>query len=343
MVPLGKSRDVLRLWDGVYYNPTDMPLVRFLHFGLFMLAVSAFPARVGAESRAEAVDAKETAQISVLELIRDDFEPSSFAPGFATFNLPGSHLSRDTAAYSFEAVVIPRLTLYRAGGVMLQADPVITLRRFDNIPSNPVRTPDYKPRATLYYSPVDSVEGSRAARVSESATGLWYLSFSWWHHSNGEEGGFGDVREDGGALNDVDGSFSLWGASAELHRHFARAWLPRAASLRLEWFFMKERALGGVYPDAAVTLSLKTARFRHPGVAGFAGWSRLSGETTWRLIPDNALHETLKPDPFSFSAAASYAPDWRPAFLPFPVRTDYYNMNFNRSLRRVDFGVMANP
>jgi hypothetical protein len=305
--------------------------------------------RVGAESRSEDVMAGKPAHASVLDLISDDFESSSFAPGFTTLNLPGSHLQRDSVAYSFEATVIPRFTLYRSGGVMLVADPVFTLRRFDNLHSNPVRTPDYKPRATFYYSPRDSV---RSVRPPE----FWYLSLSWWHHSNGEEGAFGDVREDGGSLNDVDGSFSLWGASAQLHRHFAHPWLPRAASVRTAWFFMKEGELDGLYPDFAVSTALATGRFRHPGLAGFAGWSRLAGEAAWRLLPNNALHKSLKPEPFSLSLTASYAPDWKPVFLPFPIRTgdfrffgrlytgpDYYNMNFNRPVRRIDFGVMANP
>jgi hypothetical protein len=284
-------------------------------------------------------------------VIGDDFGPSSFAPGFASFNLPGSHLRRDTAAYSFEAVLIPRFTIFRGGGAMLQVDPEFTVRRLDNLPSNPVRTPDFKPRATLYYSPRDSLPHSAAGSPD-----FWYVSFSGWHHSNGEEGPFGEVRTDGGRLNDVDGSFSLWGAAAAFHLHRQQLLIPRYKSLRVEWFFMKEGGLDGLYPDVAASLSLKTGRFGHPGMAGFSGWSRLFWDATWRMPNDNDRHASLKPDPFSLAMAATYAPDWRPAFLPFPIRTgdfsffgrlylgsDYYNINFNRPVYRVDFGVMANP
>jgi hypothetical protein len=306
----------------------------------FMFLISAFIFPLPSPSTA--APAKDPPGASVLDRVAEGFEPSVFAPGFAAFHLPGSHLRRDSVAYSFEAVVVPRFRVFRSERALLLVDPAFTVRRFDNLPSNPVRTPDYKPRATLYLSPGESPDT--------------YFSFSGWHHSNGEEGSFGDVRPDGGALNDVDGSFSLWGASAAVHWIRDVPLLPRVKSLRVEWLFAKEGGLEDVYPDFAVALSLKSGRFRHHGWAGLGGLSRVFVDAAWSPAPGNALHESLKPEPLSFSASALYAPDWRFSFLPFPVRTgdfwffgriyagpDYYNINFNRPVRRLDFGVMAVP
>jgi hypothetical protein len=293
-----------------------------------------------------AVEATEGApRHSVLDHVAEGFEPSLFAPGFAAFNFPGSHLGRDSIKYSFEAVVIPRFKVFRSPRALLLLDPAFVVRRLDNLPSEPVRTPGYKPGATLYLAPRE--DHGLADR---------YLAFSFWHHSNGEDGEFGDVGTDGGALNDVDGSFSLWGAAVATHWRRDIPFLPRDKALRVEWRFWKGEEMRKVYPAFAINLALKTSPFRHSGHGGFAGWSRLFWEAAWSPGPDNEFHESLKPEPFSFSATAAYTPDWTPTFLPFPVRLgdfwlfsrfyagpDYYNINFNRPVRRIDFGVMALP
>lgn len=316
--------------------------------------VAALLALASAVSPSAASPAQASPRPSVTDIMRADFPRSYITLGAAAIDFPGSDLRADSAAQSFEARVAPRFAVFRAdasrwpvhGAWMLTVDADFTVRRLQNIPSNPVRTPDYAAGATLYHAP----------NPLRSGAGLWYVSSSLFHRSNGQSGDFGDVRPDGGRLNDVDGSFSLWGADAALHRHGTERFLPRYRSIRLETFFRKEGELNAVYPDVAISLEARTLRFRHAGWAGFSGDSRLATRATWFVPNGSDAHESLKPSPFAYSLTVDYAPDWRPAFLPFPVRTgdfsafarlylgaDPYNMNFNKQVYRIDFGVMAIP
>src|SRR5690606_2366098 len=135
-------------------------------------------------------------------------EPSTIAPGFATWHLPGGHIRHDSASYSVEAVIAPAFALWRgrlpglAGAWQLDAVPRFAVRRPAGVPSSPVFTPDDRPHVDRHYVP-----GRVAAR--------WGAVFTLEHHSNGQAGPF--LNADGSGPNVTDGSFSLWSVAAAWH------------------------------------------------------------------------------------------------------------------------------
>jgi hypothetical protein len=282
---------------------------------------------------------------TVLEAAKRHFDPSTIAFRQTTIHLPGSHLSVDTAMYSFEADIAPEFTLFRAalggplgGSYMLTTGGRFTIRRADALPSNPVRTPGYTASGTLFYSPYDSI-GARRAYA--------YASLSVSHYSNGQTGDF--LRADG-SINDVDGSFSLWSASAAIHLFNDWPLLPEYKSLQLEYLYGKEGALEELYPDYVLSLALHTREHAHQGWWGFAGSSRVLMDFEARLPNGGSRPASMKPEPLSAAITYAYGPRWfglgRDAFPGlslfgrFYAGSDYYNINFAREIYRVDFGLM---
>jgi hypothetical protein len=335
---------------------------RFLCALSLGLTASIAPAFAG-EGRAGTVR-NEGAPVSVFEGMSEQLEPSTLTFRETSFNLPGSHFREDTASYSVEASIAPPFTLVRAvlggpapGSYMLNIVPKFVVRRSDGVVSNPVRTPSYMPSAALYYSPwkmlPETSPGGLAGRPH-----YWYLSFTTMHYSNGAIGPF--LNPDG-SLNNVDGSFSLWSASAAVHVQNGWPWLPEYKALHVEYLFNKENALDALYPDWVVSLKLRTAGTRLGGGTGLGGRARVLMDLDWRIRRVNGMPEALKPAPFSGALTGVYAPQWAPlrsgtrgggvsAFVmdfAFFGRLyggfDYYNMNFDREIYRVDFGLMFGP
>jgi hypothetical protein len=281
-------------------------------------------------------------RVSVFEGMTRHLEASTIAFRQTTVNLPGSHLREDTAAYSFETDIFPQFTLFQApvGGVLpgayrLNVAGRFIVRRSDGVPSNPVRTPTYIASGTLFYSPRDSAAAGR---------GYWYTSFTFSHYSNGETGNF--LRPDG-TLNNVDGSFSLWSAAFALHLDNAWPLLPAYKALQVEYVYGKEGALEELYPDYIVSLTLHT-RDHHAGLGGLGGRSRVLIDLDWRVRNGSPRPDALKPVPLSGAVTGVYTPQWNghdvfpdlSLFGRYYAGSDYYNMNFDREIHRIDFGLM---
>ena len=270
-------------------------------------------------------------------------EPSTITFRQTTVNLPGSHLRDDTASYSFEANIFPHFTLFQAplrgplpGAYRLNAAGQFLVRRSDGVPSNPVRTPTYIPSGTLFYSPHDS---------ADAAKGYWYVSLTLSHYSNGETGNF--LQPDG-SLNNVDGSFSLWSVAAAIHVDKDWPLLPAYQALQVEYQYGKEGALDALYPDYIFSLTLHTRDRLHTGWWGLGGRTRALMDLDWRVRNGSSLPDARKPVPLSGSVTGVYTPRWtrRDAFPDLSVfaryygGSDYYNMNFDQEIYRVDFGLM---
>jgi hypothetical protein len=117
--------------------------------------------------------------------------------------------------------------------------------------------------------------------------------------------------------------------------------------LKVERLFNKEGALDALYPDYVVSLALRTNEHRHGNGPGFTGRSRLLMNFDWLVPRRNRMPDALKPAPFAASAAGTYAPRWASSlvvdcavFTRFYAGYDYYNMNFDKDIYRVDFGLM---
>lgn len=278
-------------------------------------------------------------------------EASTIAPGFATWHLPGSHLRDDSASYSVEAVIAPAFALWRgrvpgvSGLFQLDAVPFFMVRRSDGIPSNPVRSPDYRPRVTLYHL-VGAADESGQGSGPE-----WGTSWTLEHHSNGQSGSL--LAPDGSGPNTVDGSFSLWSVAAGLHWHGGGLPLPAHKTLRLKYVHIKEGVLGTLYPDWILSLGLRSEAREHSKLGRFGGRAYLVFEADWMPRTRDDRPQDWKPSPVSGMITGFYTPLWaagaagaaRPLlgdatlFARFQAGSDPYNINFARNLLRLDAGL----
>jgi hypothetical protein len=273
------------------------------------------------------------ADISAFNGIGRHAEPSTVAFRWTTLNLPGSHLGEDTAAYSVEANITPTFPLFRASGgplpgaCLVTATPQVVLRRSDGIPSNPVRTPSYIPAVTLFYGPGDTLGTTGKA---------WYASWTVSHYSNGQTGDF--FQPGGRALNNVDGSFSLWSAAAAIHLLNDWPLLPEYKALQLKYVYGKEGGLDALYPDYVVSLRMQTADHAR---------ARALIDLDWMARKGGPSPDALKPVPLSGTLTGVYAPGGLfPAlalFARFYAGIDDYNMNFNKEIYRLDLGLTLGP
>lgn len=97
----------------------------------------------------------------------------------------------------FEGDIVPyyMLSLHRNARWGIELSPRIMIRMY-NKESFPVRTPSYMPRATFFYQIIDNKNTKRD----------WFTYFSWYHHSNGQDGYF--YNSDSVTINTSNGSFS---------------------------------------------------------------------------------------------------------------------------------------
>ena len=97
----------------------------------------------------------------------------------------------------FEADIIPyyMLSLNNNARWGIELSPRIILRMY-NKESYPVRTPSFMPRATFFYQIKDSKDYKRN----------WITYFTWYHHSNGQDGSF--YNADSSSINTLSGNFS---------------------------------------------------------------------------------------------------------------------------------------
>jgi hypothetical protein len=278
--------------------------------------------------------------LSVFDAISGHLEPSTVTLRQTSFNFPGSHLRSDTVDYSVEVSIAPQLTLFEAnfdgplgGSYMLNAVPKFVVRRLDGIGSNPVRTPSYIPSVTLYYSPTDSLT---------TEADYWFLSFGISHYSNGDAGPF--LQSDG-TINNVNGSFSLWSNYAGIHLYNDWPVLPAYKALQVEIFHHKEGLLDALYPDYALSLRVQSRDYFHPAWHGLQGHTRILTDLIWNIRNTSSLPDARKPVPFSGALTAAYFPGKMfPAVSLFGrayAGFDYYNINFDREIYRVDAGLMV--
>jgi hypothetical protein len=281
-------------------------------------------------------------------VIRSHQQPSTVTFQQSSYQLPGSHLREDSAAYSVEADLSPALNLFTAqdgpwGGLwILDIVPRFVVRRADALGSNPVRTPTYEPRANLYFAPGDSLDPDEAT---------WYASVSLLHYSNGQSGPF--LNPDGRTLNTVDGSFSLWSVAAAVHLVNDWLWLPAYKALEIGTFYNKENLLDELYPDFRVSLKLETREQSHRGWHGLGGRSRVRVDLEWLVTNPSGQPASLKPAPFAGAVTGVFTPERtgsRPGLNPgfslfarYYAGYDPYNMNFNQEIYRIDAGLMFGP
>jgi hypothetical protein len=215
--------------------------------------------------------------------------------------------------------------------------PQIILRMYDQY-SRPVRTPSYMPRATLYYR----FDNNMQNKIDQ------FAYFTYGHHSNGQEGKF--YESDSITFNKINGSFSSNYVTGgyELLSSTKKAFVPiNSVRFSTTYYLIRQRELKDIYGklrffvDTETTLNLSTDRkniFNNS-----KSKSRITGSMHLGWI---AL-KMIDSKPFDIKRLIfSYTLSYQPAiindiglFARFYYGQDYYNINFDRTLTNVQFGL----
>lgn len=244
----------------------------------------------------------------------------------------------------FEADIIPyyMLSINRNAKWGIELSPRIILRMY-NKDSYPVRTPSYMPRATFFYQ----VAGANDAKKD------WISYFSWYHHSNGQDGAF--YNTDSVSINCLNGSFST--NFLELGLFFSEPDKKRS-------FIMNYHKLSVSYAyslDDEIKSRYGRLRFLFDNQSSFD----LSGML--RIFNQNCSNQMHKPyliqglrigwlagqmnhtNTFDWNRLnVRYTLSYKPSFLndinffvQYYYGQDYYNIYFYRNLHVFRFGIAA--
>jgi hypothetical protein len=239
----------------------------------------------------------------------------------------------------FEALVAPYFLLRTSKDAKWGAtiSPVMYIRMYNEY-SFPVRTPSYMPQVTFYRMIGD-----------ESKRSLNYLFLNLVHHSNGQDDDF--FNEDG-SINTLSGDFST--DYLELGAFFTQQLVPFSntreyfkTSIEYHPDITRVKDLEGRYCFLRWNNSFRVFRFF--GSTGSLKLDKTPGiqstlKTTWMFgnINDSGFFDTGERFNISFTIA------YRPRvlsdvsfFANFYSGKDYYNMQFDRRLTVLRFGLQA--
>ena len=230
--------------------------------------------------------------------------------------------------------------------IFLKIIPRVRLRMIRE-KSSPIRTPSFMPNATAFF-------GFGKAQASNQNAGFTYYSVMFSHHSNGQAG---DFYNQDGAINLLTGSFSTNFLDFGINRVWGlkRLWQARTR-LSLVWhlWFNRNDELDNQFERVKVAVTTSTIR----ATPGFLGRSvELQGYISYTL---SGLDYTFIPGPNA--GVSSITATWKDRinwgisisfgkrgggdflwFIKIDHSYDYYNINFWQKLRRIQFGIAADP
>lgn len=230
----------------------------------------------------------------------------------------------------YEANVVAHFFVHRAGwpfAVVLT--PKIVLRLFREY-SDPVKTPSYMPRLTLFLWADEA--------LAPGAVGS-YFSVGVGHHSNGQAG---PVFLPGGELNHETGDFTT--NNLELAAHLLRrdrTWLSwsRLSLQWHPWFAQQERLLGRYGTTFAELEATLVEQLPLNGRVGASVGMMLNAS---RRSSDGGLAGQLRRFPISITYATGWPDVDLAVFARYYLGRDYYNIWFDRMLHVVQVGISSN-
>jgi hypothetical protein len=216
----------------------------------------------------------------------------------------------------------------------------IILRMY-NEESYPIRTPSFIPKVTFFYHLVDSKNRKRDL----------FMYFSWFHHSNGQDGYF--YNEDSVTINTHSGSFSTNWIEGGVYIARPDPFVPyttNSVKVYVAYDYLQEVELNGTYGRFRYFLDLqnnvnlsKLFRVHRQSYNNNKMLLRQSLHVGW--ITGN-LTDTKTID--SKRLILQYKLSFRPAFLndvsvflQYDYGEDYYNIFYNRSLNVVRIGIAS--
>ncbi len=239
----------------------------------------------------------------------------------------------------FEADIVPYYMLgfnpSSRWGIALS--PRVILRMY-NKDSYPVRTPSYMPRVVLMRQ-----------FVNESKQRDWFCYFSWYHHSNGQDGTF--FNADSSGINTQNGSFSTnW---VESGFFFSRLKENKKYFLKISamYSYKQDHELDGTYGRLRFFSDFQS-EWNLSKTFKFLDLSYLKNN---KILLTSALRVGLIADDLQNAKIIDkkrlifrYTLTFKPSFCrdvnlfaQYYYGQDYYNIYFNRTLQVLRFGITA--
>ena len=255
----------------------------------------------------------------------------------------------------FEGVLVPSYSLRihedAKWGVVLVPKIVIRMYRQE---SQPVNTPSYMPQVTFYY---------QMNEPTNNFNNLFYIFGRYSHHSNGQDGNF--FNEDG-TLNTLSGDFST--NYFEVGVFLTKLLAPRLnatefyrTSLEFHPYLLQFEPLYDLYGNLRWHNDIQLFKINTRSLrAIFTGKNDRSNQSNQRKPPTMRARinttlifgEMKDVDTFDISkrlcvsAILSYHPGFLQdvrIFAQYYYGQDYYNMNFQKTLSVLRFGLMVDP
>jgi len=274
---------------------------------------------------------------------------NSFETTFSMFREP-SYITAlggvgNIESLMFEADIVPyyMLSLNKNSRWGVELSPRIMLRMY-NEDSYPVRTPSFMPRATFFFK----------VRESSSHQQDLFTYLSWCHHSNGQNGSF--YNEDSVTINTKTGNFStnlIEGGIFFSHPDRKVPYTINYLKLSISYHYHQAPELRNIYGRWRFFSDFQSS-------ANLSKVLRVFGRSANNPVNHNAfLSQSIRlgwigGDIANVGAIDAkrlvfrYTISFKPSFLndvtlfvQYYYGQDYYNINFNRTLKVLRFGIAA--
>ncbi|MEN6618513.1 MAG: hypothetical protein ABFC28_03315 [Rikenellaceae bacterium] len=234
----------------------------------------------------------------------------------------------------FEADIVPYYTLSinRKARWAIEISPRILFRMY-NSESYPVRTPSFMPRITFFYNIIDKTDNKRD----------WFAYFSWYHHSNGQDGSF--FNADSCTINTLSGNFAtnfFEGGTFISRPDKKRPFIINYHKISFSYCYHQSPELKPLYGrfrlfydyNTSLNINSKTNHKSYLIQSLKLGW----------IAGDFAQAKSFDSKRIVFRYTLSYRPSFLEdisIFAQYYYGQDYYNIYFNRTLHVLRFGIAA--
>jgi len=234
----------------------------------------------------------------------------------------------------FEADIVPYYTLSinRKARWAIELSPRVLLRMYDS-KSFPVRTPSFLPRVTFFYNIVDNSDNKRD----------WFAYFSWYHHSNGQDGSF--FNEDSCTINTLSGNFAtnfFEGGTFISRPDKKRSFIINYHKISLSYCYHQSPELKSIYGRFRLFYDYNTS-INLTNKANHKSYLIQSLKLGW-IAGDFGHAKAFDNKRVMFKYTLSYRPSFLEdisIFAQYYYGQDYYNIYFNRTLSVLRFGIAA--
>jgi hypothetical protein len=221
----------------------------------------------------------------------------------------------------------------------LEMTPQIILRMYDQY-SHPVRTPSYMPKATLFY---------HALKMPDHKYDL-FTFFTFGHHSNGQDGQF---FQSDSSINIINGSFATnYFRGGIIFSYPEKEIFTPLSNLKFSgnYFILREPYLKVMYGkwrffadlESTINLSKERGNIFNDNKSK----SKLIGSMHIGWIASDLINANpIDVKRLIFSYTITYQPSFIneiALFTRFYYGQDYYNINFERTLKVLQFGLAIN-